>query len=219
MTPGTLEWLADEQNFRSSCGEGESFNPAYTYSMAFLGTLLAMEQEEEDSYVQFWQLLHDRPTWQQAFEEAFSIGIEDFYQTFEEWLPLQLPSEVQLLVRLHWPGKGRISRFESLLSVAPDGGGGPSFFFGGRTDDGYHQIIYAAGISWTGYLRLEWRSYDQCTIHILGWYKEDGGLTDQRTEATPVEFTGTSSSLEWTLPVDPSTLPSLSEWPTRLCTP
>ena len=85
--------------------------------------------------------------------------------------------------------------------------------------DGVHQITYATRTSWTGYLKLEWRSYDQCMIHTLGWYKEDGGLTDQRTEATPVEFTGTSSSFKWTLPVDPSTLRSLSETPTGLCTP
>ena len=220
MTPSTLEWLDTQSNFRASCGEGESFSPYYTYSMAFLGTLLASEQGNEDSYVQYWKLLYDH-LGTKAFEEAFGIGLDDFYQTFEEWLPLQLPSEVQLLVRLHWPGKevrsdGSISRFEFHLGVAPDSAGG--FSWGGMTDGG-HTIVYPAGTSLTGYLRLDWRSYDQCTDHILGWYKEDGGLTDQRTEATPVEFTGTSSSLEWTLPVDPSTLPSLSQRSTGLCTP
>ena len=221
MTPGTLEWLADFGNFRNGC----DIHPIYVYAMAFAGADLLVGQAEEDSYAQYWQLLHDRPTWQQAFEEAFGLGIEDFYAAFEEWLPSRLPSYVQLSVWLRWPGKEALSR-EVLgplawsTTVAPDIVTRPSFgnmSWGGISTDGAHTITSNAGAPWTGYLSLWWQS-DACTEHLLGWYK-DGELTDQRTDATLVEFPGRSSSLEWTLPARPDMLPRLSEETLLHCTP
>ncbi len=40
---------------------------------------------------------------------------------------------------------------------------------------------------------------------------QDGELTQNREEATPVAFTGISSSIEWTLPEHPDALPRLEE--------
>ena len=148
MTPETLEWLADLGNFRNGC----DIHPIYVYAMAFAGADLLVGQAEEDSYARYWQLLQDRPTWQQAFEEAFGLGIEDFYAAFEEWLPAQLPSSVQLSVQLRWPGKEALSR-EVLgplawnTKVAPDIVTWPSFgnmSWGGLTD-GAHTITSTAG--------------------------------------------------------------------------
>ena len=66
-------------------------HPIYTYAMAFAASLLLVElSEKEDSYVKYWQLLRDRSTWQQAFHEAFGMGIEEFYRAFEDWLPPRL---------------------------------------------------------------------------------------------------------------------------------
>ncbi len=213
LNPGDdLMKLEDQGNFQYG-----PRHPIYNYAMAFAAATLLVEQSEEDSYVQYWKLLHDRPTWQQAFEEAFGIGIEDFYEMFDEWLPSQLPSYVQLSVHLRWPGKETLSRdalsrlnwatdVESEMIVHPE-----TWFSGGLS------IRSPAGIPWTGYLSLWWES-DQCTKHLLGWYK-DGELTDQRTDATLVEFTGRSSSLEWTLPAQPDMLPRLSEKTLGNCTP
>ena len=106
MTLGELERLATLATFRDG---SRRLNPIYVYAMAFAGSYFLVDQAEEDSYVQYWKLLHDRSTWQQAFEEAFSIGIEGFYEAFEEWLPSQLPSAVNLLVWLRWPGKEALS--------------------------------------------------------------------------------------------------------------
>ena len=210
LNPGDdLMKLEDKETF-----QGGSRNIIYNYAMAFAASYLLVEQAEQDSYVQYWKLLHDRPTWQQAFEESFGIGIEDFYEAFEEWLPSQLPSSVEFLAYLHWPGKEALSRDARNrllwdLTVDPDvtGPSPPNLAWGGSRD-GAQTIIYTAGASWTGYLSLSWYS-DSCTKHLLGWYK-DGELTDQRAEATLVEFTGISSSLEWTLPARPDMLPRLN---------
>ena len=204
LNPGDdLMKLEDKETFQRG-----SRNIIYNYAMAFAASYLLVEQAEQDSYVQYWKLLHDRPTWQQAFEESFGIGIEDFYEAFEEWLPSQLPSYVEFFAYLDWPGKEALSR-DALnrllwnLSVNPERTG-PS---PGDIRWGSERIVYTAGASWTAYLSLS-RYSDSCW-HILGWYK-DGELTDQRAEATLVEFTGISSSLEWTLPAHPDMLPRLN---------
>ena len=68
-----------------------TFGDNYSYPLSFAASVFLVEQvEEEDSYVNYWKLLGERPTWQQAFEEAFGIGVNDFYEDFDEWLPSQL---------------------------------------------------------------------------------------------------------------------------------
>ena len=205
LNPGDELMKLEDMGTFQDFGSGGLY---YNYGMAFAASYLLVEQAEQDSYVQYWKLLHDRPTWQQAFEESFGIGIEDFYEVFEEWLPSQVPSYVEFFAYLDWPGKEALSR-DALnrllwnLSVNPERTG-PS---PGDIRWGGERIVYTAGASWTGYLSLSWYS-DSCT-HLLGWYK-DGELTDQRAEATLVEFTGISSSLEWTLPARPDMLPRLN---------
>ena len=213
ITPRYLENVAIESTFRAGC----VVHPIYTYSIAFAGADLLVEKAGESSIVEFWQLLQERPTWQQAFEEAFGMGIEEFYVLFDEWLPDQLPSYVQLFVWLDWPGKETMPR-EVLgplvwnISVNPVEITSALAFWGGASTNGARTILFHPGKSWTGTLNLTFDT-DECTRHILGWYK-DGELTDQRTEATVVEFSGESSNLDWTIPARPDTLPRLQE--TRL---
>ena len=89
------------------------FDHESVYALGFAGTAFLLEQAAEDSYVKYWKLLGERPTWQQAFEEAFSIDINDFYSAFDEWLPSQLPpAEIELKITLRWPN------FEPLTSTA-----------------------------------------------------------------------------------------------------
>ena len=215
LTLGDLVKLEDRGNV-----QGGLAHPIFTYAMAFLASTLLVDQaDEEASYVKYWQFLHDRPTWQQAFEDAFGIGIEDFYETFEEWLPTQLPSFAYLFISLHWPGKDALAsdtlnRLRWNLEVAPDLTTLPRR---GSVGWGGQRISYASGTSWTSYLSLWWRS-DSCTRNLLGWYK-DGELTDREAEATPVDFPGVSSSLEWALPAQPDNLPRLSQETIPYCTP
>ena len=42
-------------------------------------------QTEHDSYIQYFRLLGSSATWQQAFEAAFGITVDDFYEAFEEY--------------------------------------------------------------------------------------------------------------------------------------
>ena len=213
-TPRYLENIADVSNFRDGC----ALHPIYVYAFAFAGAHFLVGEAGEDSVVEFWKLLAQRPTWQQAFKEAFGMGIEDFYDSFAEWLPDQLPSFVELSVWLHWPGKEALSpevlnrlRWNTAVSPEdvtawPSSGG---ILSGGSTVEGAHTISWPAGESWTGGLGL-WYQTDQCTDHFLGWYK-DGELTDQHAEATVLQFSGESSNLDWTIPASPDTLPRLRE--------
>ena len=212
VTPRYLESIATEPTFRDGC----DIHPIFVYAFAFAGAEFLVEKAGEDSIVEFWRLFQQRSTWQQAFEEAFGMSIEDFYDSFSEWLPDQLPVEAVVSVWLHWPGKEALPSevlgplyWQTLVkpeavSTEPSSGVG----WGGGAK-GAQIITYAAGESWTGTLNLTFKT-DECTWHTLGWYK-DGELTDQRTEATVVQFSGESQSLDWTIPARPDTLPRLEE--------
>ena len=213
-----LVGLEDMQTFRCD------FDEFYSYAMSFAASAFLIEQiqvEEENAFVTFWKLLGDRP-WQQAFEEAFGLDVEDFYSAFDEWLPSQLPSthliqnqirytEGQSLValdRTQWEDPFNPYQLLMSLILSPH--------------DVSSHTVRAKGSSTNFVLKFHGRPFktahiglrltalgaspsDQCN-YLLGWYK-DGELTDQLEEATLVEFTGTSTSLEWTLPDHPSKLP------------
>ena len=198
-----------------------AFGSLYDYALSFVAALFVAEQAEVDSYVEFWKLLGERPTWQQAFQEAFGAGVNDSYTAFEEWLPSQIPSYDQVTIQMSWPdmdanppvpGEFLYLRHENLSwegNSNPDG----RWSTGSRGPWTLPLILtftYPAGASGMATFSLGW-SDDQITEHLLGWYK-DGELTDQPSQATPVEFTG-SKSIEWTLPAHPNTLPRLESRP------
>ncbi len=198
-----------------------TFADIYFYALSFVASQFVVEQADEDSYVEFWKLLGGRPTWQQAFQEAFGTGFNEFYTAFEEWLPSQIPSYDQVTIQMFWPDmeanppiRGEFL-YLSVGEVSWEADSNPEYRFstGSRGPWTLPLILtftYPAGASGMATFSLWW-SDDQITEHLLGWYK-DGELTDQRTQATPVEFTG-SKSIEWTLPAHPNTLPRLESRP------
>ncbi len=212
LTLGDLVKLEDRGNV-----QGGLAHPNDTYAMAFLASTLLVDQaDEEASYVKYWQFLHDRPTWQQAFEEAFGIGVDDFYKAFEEWLPSQIAAFENVTINVLWPDmEANPPILGERLSIGYD----ELFLEEGQhiqwLTTAYHStahftIMYPAGIIWSVTVSLWW-SDDQITKHRLGWYK-DGELTDQYAEATPIKFTG-SYSIDWKLPAHPNTLPRLESRP------
>ena len=207
---GDLATMADYRAFNCT------FSGNYSYPLGQAATAFLVEQSVKDSYVNYWKLLGERSTWQQAFEEAFGIGVDDFYEDFDEWLPSQLLPLVQLKLQMRWPDMENQSQVWRFLYPYIDWDTWPS---GTRTVSTgstgltglplYLTVTYDEGSVGKGYLSLWW-SDDQCTQHLLGWYK-DGELTDRREDASAVEFTGRSSTIEWTIPGHPDTLPRLEE--------
>ena len=192
-----------------------TFGDHYFYGLSFVAALFLAEQAPEDSYVDFWRLLGERSTWRQAFEEAFGTSVDDFVQAFEEWLPSQIPSYDQVTIQMLWPDMGAHPQipgeflYLGLHEESWEGNSNPERWWstGSRgfwEPTLYLTITYPAGAIGTAIVSLWW-SDDQSTRHLLGWYK-DGELTDQLAEATPIEFTGVSRDIEWTLPAHPNTI-------------
>ena len=221
----SLEELAGEEDYRSL---GCSFGDRYVYAMGFAASVyLLQEIAEEDSYVRYWALLGAYPTWQRAFEEAFGVGVDDFLEGFREWLPAQLPpARVTLRLRFRWPDMDSRPLRTSFLYASvevleedplylPRRSATTGWF--GDSDLPTAVAEYPQGTVGTGHLALWWYDRgDLCTEYLLGWYK-DGALTSRREEATPVEFTGASATIDWSLPGHPDTLPRLEERTTSWC--
>ena len=208
---GDLKKMGDLQNLLCA------FPGPYAYALSFVASLFLVEQAGEDSYVEYWRLVGERPTWQQAFEEAFGIGVNDFYRSFEEWLPSQLLSEAQLKLQMRWPDMetGPQSWEFLYIEIDPTFQDPPEIVSYGSGWTGlsglplYMIVSYPAGLVGAGPVSLWW-SDDQCTEHLLGWHK-DGELTDRREDATAVELTGQSAIIDWNIPGHPDTLPHLEE--------
>ena len=199
-----------------------TFGEIYYYALSFVAAKFLAEQASENAYVEFWKLLGENSTWQQAFEAAFGIGVDDYYDEFEEWLPSQIPAFDQVTIQMLWPDMEAnppiVGEFLYLywgdyledVSWEDDSDRWP-FATGSKgqwTDPLYLTITYTAGAVGTADAISLWWSDDQITRYLLGWYK-DGELTDQRAEATPIEFTGVSRDIQWMLPAHPNTLPRL----------
>ena len=231
---GDISWFRDQVELGTmpslAVGEGDlariedsstfkcSFSEFYSYALSFAASVFLVSQASEESYVRYWELLGERPSWQAAFEEAFCVGIDDFYKAFDDWLPGQLPNRVQLSMQLVWPDINVQPQSWKFLYLDIENWGvwdqsRPSGMTTGRTGFGrlplYLTFRYEGGAIGRGFLSLWW-SDDQCTEYLLGWYN-NGELTRKREEATSVEFTGISSRIEWTLPAHPDTLPRLKE--------
>ncbi len=228
LNEGDLSRREDAVEFyRNVCVRADSATASY--ALAFAGAAFAVEQAGEESYVKYWKLLGERPTWQQAFQEAFGTRTDAFYQAFEAWLPSQfpvLPSPTRRAeIRVDWPD-GVAQLPETLLSTlhvrldqVQFQGGTVSYGSGGHSGiDGWHppvslhpELNNGSPTGFTALLSL-WL-HGECTEHLLGWYK-DGELTDQLGEATRVEVFGRDSSLDWRLPARLETLPRLVSRPT-----
>ena len=195
-----------------------SFSDFYYYALSFSAAFFLGGQAAEDSYVEFWKLLGERSSWQQAFEEAFGTNITDFYRAFAAWLPSQIPSYDQVTIQMLWPDMETNPQVQGeflylLLDAQSWEGETPRYSTGSRgfwQDELYLTITYPAGAIGQAAVSLWW-SDDQIAAHLLGWYKS-GELTDQCEEATLVRFTGTSYNIEWQLPAHPNTLPRLGVW-------
>ena len=213
---GDLARTAEYSNVRCT------FSEIYYYALSFVAAKFLAEQASENAYVEFWKLLGENSTWQQAFEAAFGIGVDDYYDEFEEWLPSQIPAFDQVTIQMLWPDMEAnppiVGEFLYIYwgnydeDVTWEENSDPSRFSTGSkgqwTDPLYLTITYTAGAVGTAAAISLWWSDDQITRYNLGWYK-DGELTDQRAEATPIEFTGVSRDIQWMLPAHPNTLPRL----------
>ena len=216
-TSGDLEKMGDFQGFVCA------FPGIYAYSLSFAASTFLVEQAGEDSYVNYWKLVGERPNWQQAFEEAFGTGVDDFYRAFDEWLPSQLLPLVQLKLQMRWPDMENQPKTWRFLYLHVENWGAwenrPTNLGVGWTGLSglplYMDVTYDEGAVGTGYVSLWW-SDDQCTSYLLGWYK-DGDLTSRREDATAVEFTGKSATLDWYIPGHPDTLPHLEEGKRESC--
>ncbi len=212
VTIGDLAELGSYLDFKCT------FSDNYSYPLSFAASVFLLEQAQADSYVNYWTLLGERSTWEQAFEEAFGVRVSDFYAAFDEWLPSQLPPLAQLKLQMRWPDMESLPQTWRFLYLNIENWGTwesrkPSNLSTGWT--GLRGLplqmtaTYDEGAVGSGYLSLWW-SDDQCTAYLLGWYR-DGELTSRREDATAVEFTGRSATIDWNIPGHPDTLPRLQE--------
>ncbi len=91
----------------------------YKYDLSFVATVFLVEELDtpDRAWLTFWTLLGGKPHWQDAFEEAFGITINDFYSAFGEWVDSGVVRDRAVKVWL----QGKYSRSCPPTSNMPDG--------------------------------------------------------------------------------------------------
>ena len=73
----TLAELETHGNFNEDTGAG--------YRVGFLAVERLVELSSEDALPRYYELLLRYDTWQEAFEDAFGVAVDEFYASFEEY--------------------------------------------------------------------------------------------------------------------------------------
>lgn len=194
--------------FWSSSFQNDGFH-AYTLSTAASKLLVEEVSESEDGHVNYWKLLGQGLSWQQAFEEAFGLSTEEFYEAFRQFSK-SVP-EVPMVVftaRASWPesdGAPGGTLNAQVYWLGPNTWS--TVTYNNIADPGLTTMYLPEGFVSYAVIRLWWQPVHGPCIYFLGWYKEDGGLTTRRFQATWVEFNGGSFHIDLDLPAHPSTLP------------
>ncbi len=68
------------------------FNDSGAYEVGFLAVELLVQLSSDASLLRYYELLLQHDTWQVAFENAFGITVDEFYESFEEHRSGLLPT-------------------------------------------------------------------------------------------------------------------------------
>ena len=163
-----------------------------SYHLAALATEWLVEYAGDDSYIRYWRLLAGAQSWRSAFETAFGITVDEFYQSFARDHERELASTFDWIRgRVLGPSGEALGGIE--LWTHPVAAGRSRF---GRTDeDGTFDLAVPEGSYTIGVYRRPAGAWQ-----VLGWYGDDGFTTERDRAATIAVGDGDASMLEIRLP-------------------
>ena len=174
----------------------------HAYGLGALASEWLAEQTGGNPQVKYWQLLAGSATWEEAFESAFGIAVDESYEAFEEHLE-EVLSEL---------ATGRVEG----IVLGPGSEALPGIGIGIRGTGFYKRWFIETDRVGTfdlhvldGMFRIRIYTRDASgTLRHIGWYGE-GGFTTDIGQATVIEVDGTDvTGIEIRLPGDPADLPT-----------
>ncbi len=178
----------------------ERLEAPHAYGLGALGSEWLAQQAGGNSQVKYWQSLGGSATWGAAFESAFGVAADEFYEAFEAHFERTL-SELPI-ARLAGTvlGPGR-EPLQGIVVVAQ----GTDYYNTSSIETGrdgtFNLHVHDGPIELKIYARPAgiWR-------HV-GWYGE-GGLATDRSQVTTIEVDGADvTGIGIRLPADPTDLP------------
>ena len=178
-------------------------NTDATYALGFLAVEWLVQHSSEGALLEYYELLLEHDTWQAAFESAFGLAVDEFYEAFEEHRSEILPNAYRIAGVVlgpdgqplegvgiwAWHAKRENSRFERT---------GPAGSFSVAVLEGSFTLLIYAVIE------------PDCSF--VGWYDGVGGLATERSlAATVVVDNAGVEGIEINLPDYPDRLPFI-EW-------
>lgn len=191
---GKLRDLDDNDEFQAHKGPG--------YSLGSLATKWLIDQAGTSAQADYWQLLDEHATWQDAFASAFGMTVDHFHDAFEEYRGALL-SELPV-GRVAGTVVGPESEAVQGIGVWVGSEGTYHSWFAETPPDGTFDLYVLDGTRTIKIYVMEggfWR-------HV-GWYGKGGFATD-RSQVTTIEVDGADvTGIEIRLPADPEDLPEV----------
>ncbi len=171
------------------------------YSIGFLAVELLVQLSSVDALIHYYELLPQHDTWQAAFENAFGIAIDEFYESFEVYRD-SVASTGEKLFRIQGRVFGPDDQPLEGIGLWAWQGDVENSGSGATRSDGSFVLIVPDG-SFT----LDIYADFSAGCSFVGWYDGDS-ITDSYDEAARVKIDGESvDGIEVRLPAHPDDLP------------
>ncbi len=173
----------------------------HAYGLGALASEWLAEQTGGNPQVKYWQLLGGSATWEDAFESAFGIAVDESYEAFEEHLE-EVLSEL---------ATGRVEG----IVLGPGSEALPGIGIGIRGTDFYKRWSIETDRVGTfdlhvldGMFRIRIYTRDASgTLRHIGWYGGDDGFTTDIGQATVLDVDdGDVVDIQIRLPANPADL-------------
>ena len=173
------------------------------YSLSFLAVEWLVQHSSVEALVNYYKMLPQHDTWQAAFENAFGIALDEFYDSFEEYRS----SLVEDRYRIEGVVLGPTGEPLEGIGIWAWQGKRENSGSGETEPDGTFYIVVPEG-SFTLDIYTDFKA--GCTF--VGWYDGAGGLATERSRAATVVVDDASvEGIEIRLPDYPYRLPFI-EW-------
>ena len=171
------------------------------YHLAALATEWLVEEAGESSLVEYWRLLAGQPTWQVAFEAAFGLPVDEFYDAFDDYYQQEVVATFQWMRGFVLGPDGEpLGGIELWAHPVSDG----RSRFGRTSADGAFNLAVPRGEYTLGVYRRPTGAWE-----TVGWYGGNG-FTTVRGQATVIDTSGADvTGIEIRLPSPLADLPAI----------
>jgi hypothetical protein len=184
---------------------------ATNYSTAHLGVDFLVQTVGETAFLALHEAKSSHERWEDAFEAALGMSVDDFYEAFEAYRAEVAPPRQHVRGTVLGPDGEPLTGWQFSVEAFPSGAGRQGLIgVGGPSGDGTFTLRLVPGT-----YDLSIQAHCQPVFPNLGWHGGESGFTTDYGEVTPVTVSGDVEGIAIRLPAWPSSLSAACDFGPR----